>query len=189
MTGTLKSTAVAAVIGGALALTPTTAAAFPITTKLQTGSDKKLTDSEVLAQIQKDLARLTELIEGKKPRDGFRLPSDEGLAAQIKRLQDQVDTLERRVNAMQPQGSTSLRPQDGRGGSTAVTNRGTVRVVNEYPVEISIVVNERSYRVAANTKLDIDVPAGDFTYQLITAGAAMTRSNVREREVVTLRIR
>ena len=67
--------------------------------------------------------------------------------------------------------------------------KGTVRVVNEYPVQISIVVNGTSYRVAPSKTLDIDVPAGDFTYQLLEAGAASTKSVIREKETVTLRIK
>ncbi len=45
---------------------------------------------------------------------------------------------------------------------------GTVKIINEYPVEIPIIVNTTSYRVAPNKVLDVEVPAGDFSYQLIT---------------------
>jgi hypothetical protein len=52
-------------------------------------------------------------------------------------------------------------------------------------------VNSTSFTVAPGTKLDIPVPVGEFTYQLLNAGANLTptRSPVKEKEVVTLRIK
>ena len=41
----------------------------------------------------------------------------------------------------------------------------------------------------AGTKLDVEVPAGDFTYHLLQSGAAPTKSAIKDKETVTLRIK
>jgi hypothetical protein len=67
--------------------------------------------------------------------------------------------------------------------------KGVVRIVNEYPVEISLLVNGKSYRVAPSESRSIDVPSGSYTYELLQSGAAATTSPIRDGETVTLRIR
>jgi hypothetical protein len=183
MTSSLRQTAVAAVIGGALAFTPAKAPGLPFTTSTAAELQKK-TVEEQLDEINKKLNRLTELLDGRRDEKGFPLPSDPGLVAELRTLKDKVADLEKQINQLKA--STSLRP-----GTTTdlMAGKGTVRVVNEYPVEVSIVVNQNSYRVAPNTKLDVTVPAGEFTYQLLQSGAAVTRSAIKEKETVTLRIR
>src|SRR5262249_1356030 len=139
------------------------------------------TTNAKLDGIQRTLDRLTELLEGKRDAKGFRIESDPGAVEEIKRLKNQLADLQKQMDTMKS--STSLRP-----GAT-ITNRGTVRVVNDYPVEISIVINGRSYRVAANTTTNVDVPVGEFTYQLLQSGASEVRSRIAEKEVVTLRVK
>jgi hypothetical protein len=66
-----------------------------------------------------------------------------------------------------------------------------VKIINEYPVEIAMVINgaSPSYRVAPGTTLDVEVPAGDFTYQLLQSGAPATKSTIKDKETVKLRIK
>ena len=188
----LKHTAVAAVIGGALALMPATpAAAFPVPARpfapaVPVAADPpKKTPEERLDDIEKKLTDLIELVKGKKDSQGFAIQSDPGVVAEVKRLKDEVAALKTQLEAMK--GSTSLRPPV----PDPMAGKGIVRVVNDYAVEITIVVNNNSYRVPPSTKLDITVPMGEFTYQLLNAGAnlAATRSPIKEKEVVTLRIK
>jgi hypothetical protein len=213
---TFKSTAAAAVLGGALML-PQAKADAPAgggaqeSQKDKNATANKTTD-EKLADIQRTLARLTELLDGKKDETGTRLPSDPGVVEQLKDLKNKVAALEAQLNGPKsisqrpPVGGTTPgagssipgipNPMPGATGSPApavpaVTGTGTVRVVNEYPVEITMVVNGRSYRVAPNATQDISTPAGDFSYQLLSGSTALapTRSTIRDREVVTLRIK
>lgn len=177
----VRNAATAALIGGALALGAgnPAAAADPTPAELKTQLDAT---NVKIDDIKKDIRRLTELLEGRRDSTGVVIPSDPGLVEQVKRLRDHVDALQTQVNNLKAtSSSTSQRP--------ATTGKGTVRVVNDYPVEISIVVNDRSYRVAAGTTLNVDVPVGDFSYQLLQAGAAMTRSKISDKEVVTLRVK
>lgn len=152
-----------------------------------------------LSAIQEQLRYLTELLNGKKDDKGFPLPSDPGLVAEVRNLKDRLEKLERDLAALKTQ--TALRPPANPGssgslpspmpgpGSDLKAGKATVRVVNEYPVQVSIVVNGTSYRVAPSKSVDIEVPAGEFTYQLLESGAGLTRSSIREKETVTLRIK
>lgn len=134
--------------------------------------------------LEKQVKGLSELLTGKKDDLGLPVPSDPGAVARIKELQDTIDRLTKELNAMKQQ--TALKPNVT---GPEAKPKGVVRVVNDYPVEISMVVNEKSYRVAPNTKLDVEVPAGEFTYQLLQAGVAATRSVIKDKETVTLRIK
>jgi hypothetical protein len=153
------------------------------------------TSNEKLADIQEQLRLLNETLNGKRDKDGNPFPIP-GLVGQVKELKDKLSLLEAEVNKLKT--NTSLRPTtptptNPMSPSTPVVDpkagKGTVRVVNEYPVLISIVVNGTSYRVAPTKSLDIDVHAGEFTYQLLESGAAATRSVIKEKETVTLRIK
>jgi hypothetical protein len=146
------------------------------------GVDKKLTE------LQKDIKQLTELLNGKKDEKGYPLPSDPGIVSELKKLKDSLAAVEAEMTKMKTQ-SSSLRPPSTGSSTDPKPTRGTVRVVNEYPVQISIVVNGTSYRVAPSKSLDIDVPVGEFTYQLLESGAASTKSVIKEKELVTLRIK
>jgi hypothetical protein len=207
----LNHTAAAAVLGGALIAPaspagaspaiPAPAAVIPVTPVVPSvpiKADDKADPAELkkqleesnrkLTDIQRDLKQLTELLNGKKDEKGFPLPSDPGLVTQMRELKDKLAALEAEVNKMKTQ--TTLRPPTG----GAVTpdpkvGKGTVRIVNEYPVQISIVVNGTSYRVEPTKSVDVEVPAGDFTYQLLQSGGGVTKSVIKEKETVTLRIK
>ncbi len=144
--------------------------------------DLKIANKKI-EDLDKQVKRLTELLTGKKDDIGVLVnPNDPGAVEEIKRLKDKIATLEGSLKAMKEQ--TALRP-----ALPEIKPKGIVKVVNEYPVEISMVVNEKSYRIAPGTKLEIEVPAGDFTYQLLQSGAAPTRSAIKDKETVTLRIK
>jgi hypothetical protein len=179
MTSTLRHTALAAAMG-ALAFVPSPAVAFPSPAAANAADDKKTVEQR-LEDLEKKMNRVLEHLEGRKDETGARLPSDPGLIEEVRRLKNELASLRTEVNGMKS--STSFRVVDPLAG------KGTVRVVNEYPVEISIVVNSLSYRLAPSEKRDILVPAGEFRYQLLTAGAGETRSVIREKETVTLRIK
>ena len=202
-----KQSTIAAVMGGALAMVSgTPASAFPLPPKplspaiatptlpaFPVAADPVVkTVDEKLAEAQKEIKRLAELLEGRRDTDGKISPVDVGTVEELKRLKDKVflqgekiTALELQLNALKQ--STSLKPII----VDPMAGKGTIRVVNEYAVEISIVVNSTSYRVAPNTKLDITVPAGDFSYQLLNSGIAATpvKSTIEEKKFVTLRIK
>ena len=180
-----KQASLAAAIGTALALAPAT----PVL-----AADPPETVDKKLAETQKDIKRLIELLEGRKDADGTPSPVDVGAVKDIKKLKDDVFALKNRVAELETEldklkkSTTSLKPP---AQPDPMTGKGVVRIENEYPVEITIVVNSMSYRVPANTKLDVTVAVGDFSYQLLNSGAnlAPTKSPIKEKEIVRLRIK
>ncbi len=191
----LTTTAAFAVLGGALlaaekasalpAIPPTAVIPMPGHVKADEKTDaEKLKDAQKrIEDLEKQVKRLTELLTGKRDDLGLAVPSDPGAVEEIKRLKDRIKTLEDDLKSLRTQ--TTLKPSV----TPDAKPKGIVKVVNEYPVEISMVINEKSYRVAPNTKIEVEVPAGEFTYQLLQAGATTTRSLIKEKETVTLRIK
>lgn len=187
----LKQLSLAGVIGGALAFLPAPAAALPVPPKTLNLTVPVVADpapktvDEKLADLDKKVTDLIEIVKGKRDAQGFPIPTDPGLASEVKKLKNEIDDLRKQLDDMKK--STSLKPAV----PDAMAGKGTVRIENDYPVEISIVVNSNSYRVAANTKLDVTVPAGEFSYQLLNSGTnlAPVKSPIKEKEVVRLRIK
>jgi hypothetical protein len=192
----LNQSIAAAVLGGVLLAPATPARAqLPIPLPNTIGQQTELAElkkqvdesNKKLADIQKDLKSLTELLNGRRDKDGFPIETSPGIVSELKKLTDRLAAVESELNKVK--GTTALRP-----GTTPTTpdpraGKGTVRIVNEYPVQISIVVNGTSYRIAPTKTQDIEVPAGEFTYQLLESGAASTKSVIKEKETVTLRIK
>ena len=194
-----------ALLGGALlaaeasavpALPPVKPPAVPaVPVRADDPDVKKLKDdlteaNKKIAALEKELEKLRELVLGKKDKDGYRIESDPGAVEEIKRLKNTIDALTKELTALKTQTvqKPNVPPEPPKPLPDAKP-RGTVKVVNEYPVEISMVINEKSYRVAPNTKVEVEVPAGEFTYQLLQAGVAATRSAIKYKETVTLRIK
>lgn len=198
----LNESIAAAVVGGMFFAPANAAPPVPLTVPLPLQIQDKTDIADLktkieaantkLTEIQKDLKNLTELLNGRRDKDGFPIETSPGLIAELRKLTDRLATVETELNRMK--GQTSLRPgSTGSASPGAVVDpragKGTVRVVNEYPVQISIVVNGTSYRVAPTKSLDVDVSAGEFSYQLLESGAASTKSVIKEKETVTLRIK
>lgn len=198
----LTTTAAAAVLGGAL-LAAEKASAAPVIPPapmiavpgaIQLKGDEKSdveklkTDlaaaNEKIKKLEDQVKALTDLLTGK--RDGIGIladPTNPGAVEEVKRLKDKIASMQKEIDSLKTQ--TVLRPA----AVPEVKPKGVVRIVNEYPVEISMVVNEKSYHIKPGAKLDVDVPAGDFTYQLLQSGAAATKSVIKDKETVTLRIK
>jgi hypothetical protein len=197
----LNRAAALAVLGGAILAPSSPAAApalpvpFPPVSPIRADEKTELADlkkqveeaNRKLTDIQRDIKQLTEAINGRKDEKGFPLTSDPGLVAQMKELTNKLSDIDKELNKLKTQ--TALRPANPIVTPDPKAGKGTVRVVNEYPVRISIVVNGTSYRVEPTKSLDIDIAAGEFTYQLLESGAASTRSVIKEKETVTLRIK
>jgi hypothetical protein len=205
----LNQTAAAAILGGVLfAQTNPTVAAPPFPGAVVPMAPIKLDDKQgtdvaelkkqveesnkKLTSVLEQLKQLHELLNGKKDFDGTPLPIP-GLVAQVKDLKDKLDKIEKDVAGLKSQ-QTSLRPTNPNPTSpTPIVDpragKGTVRIINEYPVQISMVVNGVSHKIQPGKSLDVDVPMGEFTYQLLESAAASTKSVIKEKETVTLRIK
>ena len=74
-------------------------------------------------------------------------------------------------------------------GPAALGPKATLRIVNEYPVAISMMVNGSSHRVEPNPSKSVEVPAGSYTYELLHSGSQATTAAIKENDSVTLRIK
>jgi hypothetical protein len=100
-------------------------------------------------------------------------------------LRNKIADLEKDIKALTAQQKTALKPAV----VPEARPKGVVRVVNQYGRDISIVINDISYRVASNTKIEVEVPTGTFTYQLLESGASATTTPIKENQPVTLNIK
>ena len=191
----LRQTALAALIGGACALASEASAAYPIpplavapTSPVVQDKTKDKTVEQRLEDIEKKIAEFGEILKGRRDSEGFPIESDPGLVAELKNLQNEVARLNTQIEAMKT--TTAQRPATP-GAGTAQPTMGTVLIINEYPVEITMMINNRTYRVAPRTELKVPVPVGEFTYQLLNSGTSLTptRAVVTEKDVIKLRVK
>ena len=179
-----RRTAAALAVVGGLFLAPGTSAlaADDKTDALKTQVDRIETQ---LTTMGAQLKTLTEAINAKN--DQSIMAQLEALKVKLKSIEEQLTTLRTRTS------SSSLRPAPSIPANPIIDapkfGRGIVRIVNDYPVPISMVINGTSYPVASLKAVDVPVPVGDFEYQLVQSGAAPTRSKIKDNETVTLRIK
>lgn len=173
---TLKQMATAALVGGALALAqPGPAAAQDKETA------KRIEDK--LADIEKKLDSLTTVVAGKKTSDGT--VTEKGLTDILKTLNADLASLRTEMEAMKK--TTALRPAPA---ADAMAGKGTVRIENKYPVEVTVTLNGVNRRVDAGATAEYAVPAGEFTYTLLSGlDLVQHRGTVAEKQVATLKVK
>jgi len=136
--------------------------------------------------LRKDVATLNvflrETLEGKVER-GF---THEGLVKRLQKLDDSIDSLSKKMATLAEPRTAGSSPL-GRDALTRTT--GTVHIVNDYAIEISIVVNGMAHRLEPNAKKDVAVVGGSFKYQLLTNGGIETERSIKDNETITLTIR
>lgn len=214
MIKSISHAALVAILGGAVTASPVKAEpAAPVDEVLKKQieeNNKKLDENnKLIAEMKeqlKDLSVIRERIYGRKDQGGNEIPNDRGLLKDMQRLNDQVDALRQQVEKMGTE-YKALKPSTppaspetkivipgtmppGPGSTPAIAGKGTIRLVNDYPVEISMVINkDLSYKIGAHSVKSIDVPAGEFTYELLQGGAGPVKSTIKEKEIVTLRVK
>jgi hypothetical protein len=192
-----------ALFGAALAAAP----AAPAVAQDNRDETKPQVDSteikRQLDDIQKDVRSLQQFRKNIEDEvfgkgDG-RTAAESGLInrlsdieARIKRIEETLNSLSARLSDPS-RGTAAFYPPGPAPGPApipgAAFGRAFVRIVNDYPVEASMVVNGRSYRLPPGQTATVEVPPGSYTYELLHAGSFPTTSNIREGETVTLRIR
>lgn len=191
---TLRQTMLSAALGVGFALSPSPVlhAQDPAKEKdKDKEKDPKPVEVDVKKQIEdlkKEIAALRkqhevndDFIHGRK--DPI-LPADHGLLKRVQTLEEAIKRIEAKLDAgtRQAVGSSPIR-------EAAVAGTGTIRLINEYPTDVRIVVNGVSHELKPNELKELAVPAGEFVYELLAAAAAKTTSTIKDGERVTLRIR
>jgi len=99
----------------------------------------------------------------------------QGLTSDLANLKIEVENLRARMTT--PTRISGFGPRD-----TAATATGRVELVNVYPQEVSVVVNNRAYRLLPNEiRLTDPVPAGAFTYEVLGVTEKRTRELAADR--------
>jgi hypothetical protein len=121
--------------------------------------------------------------EGIRPEDAGLQKRLDSLAESVRKLDERVTTIGDRFAPMpRVVGSSPL-------AAGPVMARGTVRLLNNYVTDVSVVVNGVAHVLAPGQAADVAVAPGEFRYALPQSGGFETRSRIRDGETVTLRIR
>lgn len=111
----------------------------------------------------------------------------ETLELRVKLLQNEIDTLRKEKTT----GSISLKPDNTTPNPNfapvpPVRSTGRLRIVNEFPEEMSVLVNGRSYRVLPGEERTILVPSGAFEYQIPQLQRFPQQREIAENQVKTI---
>jgi hypothetical protein len=198
MTPAPRTALMTALVGAALASTP----AFADDPK---PADPKA-DAESMKAVLKEIADLkadVKLLKEEKAKlekvlfgigDSQRKTADEkGKLMQMeegqKKAQEELDKMAAKVKDLETQlAQKSVSAKQSVEGATP--GKGTVKLVNEYNVKVSMIVNGTSYPLGVNEVKTIEVPEGKLKYELVEFPNAMTKeTSIKEGETVTLRIK
>jgi hypothetical protein len=177
----------AAVLGTALLAAPAFADDPNPSDPVKHGDLKPLKDQ--IEGLKKDVNELKAALEGKTDRGGL---TDDGLLKTVRKLDSRLDSLDKKLQSLENKLLDSTRAAGASplaGGAGPVAVRSIVKIVNEYPVEVSMLVNGTPHRVAPNSTQEVVVAAGTFKYQLLTSGGGEVTSPIKDGETVTLRVR
>lgn len=90
------------------------------------------------------------------------------VASHIDQLDQDIQTIKKDLRDLKRKvdggTTTALRPEYD---STTYRGQGRVRLINDFPEEMSVLVNGRSYRLLPGQERQVVVPPGDFTYQVL----------------------
>jgi len=193
---TLRQTALATALGIGFALAPAPARAEePKPAVVDVELQKQIDDlKKEVAALRKQNEVQGEYLLGRTDGKEAITPLDHGLLKRVQTLEEAIARIEKKFDATkQVVGSSPLgNPTPvGNGALTpaTATGSGTIRLINEYPTDVKIVVNGVSHDLKMNELKQVTVPAGEFVYELMAAGATKTTSTIKDAERVTLRIR
>jgi hypothetical protein len=210
----LRQLAIAATAGLALTAAPETSmraraadpalAAAPVNTAAMDELRKQVADLKAELKTVQDGQKASDTLlygrtDSSNPNDGM-IRILKSIETKLSDLTLRMDQMEAKVSAL---GKTTVGSSPVAGIPTPMSpppvsspsnppmssSRSVVRIVNEYPVEVSLLINAKSYRVPPNDVRNIDVTAGSYTYELLQSGAQPVTSTIRDGETVTLRIR
>ena len=107
----------------------------------------------------------------------------------IARLEAKLTDMSKTTTTQKPDTAAKPMPGPVTGGPALFVSKATVRIVNEYPVPISMMVNGTSHRVEPSSSKSVEIPSGTYSYELLHAGSQATTATIKENDSVTLRIK
>jgi hypothetical protein len=82
---------------------------------------------------------------------------------EINKLKSDVALLRRDVDSLKAQPTTRVAM------SPSTPTTGKIRLVNTYPEQMTVLVNQAAYRLLPGEIRDVEIPAGQFVYQVLSA--------------------
>jgi hypothetical protein len=151
----------------------------------QLRTDKKFDAQQEIKDLRDALSALKTTVEGLETKENATL-REQALRADFRALKDEIEKLRKSVDALQARlSSTQTSAQYG----PAALGNGRVQLVNEYPEQITIVVNDRSYRLLPGESRVTDaIPAGAFSYQILSVQAQPQNRTLAANETYTIRV-
>jgi hypothetical protein len=172
MIRTWKMLGYPAILTAALAAAPSLAEADD--TAKQNSDTKKVTLEDINESLKSVQKKLEE----------YRLSANI-MGEDLQSLKNKVAQLEKDVSLLRSRSSTSNYQPTTPG--TPGAGAGHIRLVNTWPATVTILLNDRSFRVEPGQKIDVpDVPAGAFTYEVLEARPDNTVVQIKEKQPRTL---
>ncbi len=199
----LRRIALSTIVGATLMVAPafadnldkkddTTKQEFEKTNALIAEMKRDLADlkAKELASIKKEIDALKEsnkqtqiFLEGGSDKGS----ATDGLLKKMSRLEETLAAVDKKLQLLDTKLTASTRTASSSPESAkVVVETGSVKIVNDYEVEISIVVNGKAFRIEPKETKSIDVPVGSLKYQLLGSGSSETTRTVKDKEIVTL---
>jgi cell division protein FtsB len=137
-----------------------------------------------IADLQDSMKSLTRTVDTLS-RQVDQKDAIDRLARQLDEMSRKMETLQRDVADMKStRSSTSLRVDP----SAVTLKSGRVRFVNDYPDDVTVVLNDRTYRMLPGTDLTLTVPAGAFRYQVLQLQSSIQNRTLADNETKEIRI-
>ncbi|MBL8799059.1 MAG: hypothetical protein JNM56_34555 [Planctomycetia bacterium] len=90
------------------------------------------------------------------------------LAKELKDSKDEIAALRQQLDLLQRDVASLKAGAGSRTAFSSPATAGRIRLVNTFPSQMTVIVNERSYRLAPGaTEMLENIPAGQFTYQVL----------------------
>ncbi len=189
-----RHTLLSAVMGAALAAAPAYA------------DDPKPADAEAIKAIQKEIADLkadVKLLKEQRnelhkqlngiPESQRKTPDEKGALIRMQEAETAAEKMAAKVKELETslaQKSVSEKLPVGGSGSGISPGRGLVKLVNEYNVKVSMMLNGTSYQLGVNEVKSIEVPEGKLKYELVEfPNASAKETTIKEGETLTLRVK
>jgi len=156
------------------------------TVKGKLNKETNKTEPGLLTKFDELDARMKRLEEALKKVDVTKFEET------IARLEKKLDAATNSTTTQKPDAAAKPMPGPAAAapaGPAIVGAKATVRIVNEYPVPISMILNGNSYRVEPNSTKSVEIPAGSYTYELLHAGSQAIPATIKDNDSITLRVR
>lgn len=134
-----------------------------------------------IKKVREEKDKLELLVNGTFTQPGL-VKRLEQAQADLKAMDEKMKKLEESLATKTTSEKTTL--------PSAMIGKGKVVLVNEFRTKLSVMVNGTSYPLDPSQTKDVLVGTGEFTYELVEfPNAAPVKSNIKEGETVTLRIK